>query len=99
MVDAMESVFGRMYRVGGPKRVYSIGDGTQNGAIFTVGENSAMAFGWDQDELVDTIYWWDDFYFQSPDYALDIPAGIDVERLVPTIKHAISTKQLGRIDA
>lgn len=96
VVDSLESTFGRMFRVGGPDRVYDV-DG-EYGAIYTVGTNgSAMGLAWKQNQIVDTLYWWDTFDFGNPDYAIDLPQGIDIERIIPAIQHAIKTKHLGEI--
>ncbi len=97
-VDLLETVFGRMERIGGPSRVYHIGESNQNGAIYTVGTNgSAIGFGWRSNQVVDTIYWWDKFDFGVPTYALDIPPNVNIEKILPYIKQAITTKRIGEI--
>src|SRR4051812_22447707 len=90
VVDLFQETFGAMERIGGQK-VYEIAGTDQQGAIYTVGtQGAAVAFGWRQGEMVETVYWWDHFDFGSPDYALDIPAGIDIQRIMPAVRQAIT---------
>ena len=96
MVDSLESAFGPMYRIGGDGRVYTIGG--QFAAIYVVNKESAIGLAWTKNQMVESIYWWDEFDFsKEPNYELDIPQGIDIERIVPQIKHSIQSKAMGEI--
>lgn|ERR1019366_1932628 len=95
VVDSLKSAFGPMYRVGGDGRVYTVGN--QFAAIYVVNQESAIGLAWRKDQMVETIYWWDEFDFEDPDYELDLPQGVDVERIVPLIKQSIVTKTMGAI--
>lgn len=95
VVDSMKSIFGPMYRVGGDDRVYAIGN--QFAAIYVVHETSAIGLAWKKDQMVDSIYWWDEFNFEDPDYELDLPQGVDVESILPQIQQSIQMKHVGEI--
>jgi hypothetical protein len=95
VVDSMKSIFGPMYRVGGDDRVYSIGN--QFAAIYVVSETSAIGLAWKKDQMIESIYWWDEFNFEDPDYELDLPQGVDVENILPQIHQSIQMKHVGAI--
>ena|SRR6185437_5882532 len=96
MVDSLESAFGPMHRIGGEGRVYQIGK--QNAAIYVVHDISAIGLAWTRDQMIESIYWWDEFNFdKEPDYEIDLPKGIDINGILPQIQKSIASKTMGEI--
>ena len=90
---------GKLYRIGGPARVYQIEGENQKGVIFSINDSlMAIGFGWSASPShIETVYWWNDFSFQAPDYAVDLPESGDITVMVPKIIEMIKGRQLGEV--
>jgi len=100
VVAHLEHLLGqKLYRVGGPTRVYDI-DGGGHGAVFVIGTTSMMAVGiaWpNRSAGVRSIYVWHDFSInKAPPYCIDLP-NVDFELIAPTVVSLIHHPQYGKI--
>jgi hypothetical protein len=103
VVAALRTALGPLEQVGGPARIYEIGDGEQVGAVYVLA-GSMKAIGVagmrDTKELgITTIYVWSQYYgLNSAEYAIDIPITGDFKDMVPLIASLIKNPRYGKFE-
>lgn len=101
VVAALSSKLGDLKRVGGKRRVYTVGPKVA-GACFLIGNTPygiGLAWGQSGDKSVSSIYFWRQFSInRQPDYAIDLPAVGDFDQMVDAIVALLRRPRLGKIE-
>lgn len=101
VVAALSSKLGGLSRVGGQRRVYTVGPKVA-GACFLVGNTPygiGLAWGRSGDKSVSSIYFWRQFsQSRQPDYVIDLPAVGDFDQMVDAVVSLLKRPRLGKIE-
>ena len=101
VVAALSSKLGTLKRVGGQRRVYTVGPKVA-GACFLIGNTPygiGLAWGRSGDKSVSSIYFWRKFsQSRQPDYVIDLPAVGDFDQMVDAIVGLLRRPRLGKIE-
>ena len=101
VVAALSSKLGGLSRVGGQRRVYTVGPKVA-GACFLIGNTPygiGLAWGRSGDKSVSSIYFWRKFsQSRQPDYVIDLPAVGDFDQMVDAIVGLLRRPRLGKIE-
>ena len=101
VVAALSSKLGTLKRVGGQRRIYTVGPKVA-GACFLIGNTPygiGLAWGRSGDKSVSSIYFWRKFsQSRQPDYVIDLPAVGDFDQMVDAIVGLLRRPRLGKIE-
>ena len=101
VVAALSSKLGGLSRVGGQRRIYTVGPKVA-GACFLVGNTPygiGLAWGRSGDKSVSSIYFWRQFsQSRQPDYVIDLPAVGDFDAMVDAVVSLLKRPRLGKIE-
>ena len=95
---------GRLARIGGPGRIYEVGDdGDELGAVYTIdGTMTGFGLTWQkhlQAMGVSKVYVWHEFDVnRSPDFYLTLPTTGDIQNMISTIAKWILHPTVGAIE-
>ena len=99
---ALQSQLGKLVRVGGGKRHYTVGDSDQVAAVYLIdGTVRAFALAWSQSMKavgVQTVYVWTQFDInEEPNFAVDLPTTGEITQMIPAIGHFILHPATGQL--
>ena len=101
VVAALSSKLGGLSRVGGERRIYTVGPKVA-GACFLIGNTPygiGLAWGRSGDKQVSSIYFWRQFsQSRQPDYVIDLPAVGDFNQMVDAVVALLRRPRLGKIE-
>jgi hypothetical protein len=100
VVSSLEQFLGqKLYRCGGPNRVYDITGGGGRGAVYVIGSTTtAIGLAWlNKSTGIRSIYVWYGFsLLRAPQYCYDLPK-IDFATIAPTMVQLISHPKTGKV--
>ena len=99
VVASLEHILGeKLYRVGGPSRIYDV-DGGGQGAVYVVGDTmTAVGIAWPSRSVgVRSVYVWHNFSInKAPEYCISLPK-VDFDDVSSTVAKLIMNPQYGQI--